>query len=795
MVDSIGSNIISTLGAGSGINSRDLADQLTEIEKSAKQTQIDTSREKFETQISDLGTLRSALATLQDSAELLKESATFNSKTANFTDSDAFIPLELDEDVATGTYSFEVLDVAQSQSLSSGGSFSDPSDAVGKGTLAINFGSWDTGVPPTTFTQNTDKDGIVITIDDDNNSLTGLKNAINDADAGVTASIINDGGGYRLLLTAESGLSNQLEITATEDALSPGLAGFDFNATTQAMSQEQAGKDARVKINGLEVSRSANEIDDVLEGFTFNLAKADPGNLVTVTISEDKAGGEQAIRDFVDTFNAFLEAVEPVIGFNEEEDEYGSLYRDPAARSVKNQIRNLIAAAVPGLDSSGYTSLTNIGVRTELDGTLAIDEDDLRLAIDDNYDLVKAFFNPQTSSSSEQMSVNSFRDDTVPGSYEVELTAQPSKGGLVGAAASGTLLADLATPSTSGSLLGGTTVFAGGLDLLTQGKAAGSYDFDLSVDGADAVTISLPIADYADENAVAAALQTELDAAGVEADISFDTDHFVIASRAAGDNSSVVVSNPAADAGEFDWTGGSTIAGTGPNADDYSFTVNVDGKVSSTLTVALGSYADEDELAAHIQSLINSDETLKAAGAAVDVVWSVDHFELTSRTYGEKSRVSVTDVGGSASDLGLDAGVASSGTDVAGTWNGVAGFGVGNVLLPKLNTDPSGLSLLVKPGATSTTVNYSRGFGSELSALLESFVSSSGTLSQREDSLDSNIEKLDDDQETLDRRMDAYHERLMAQFQAMERIVNSINSSGSSLDDLADRLPFTASSS
>ncbi len=792
MVDSIGSNIISTLGAGSGINSNSLAKQLTEIERTPKQDSIDSTREKLETQISDFGLVRSSLSTLQDSANLLKDTASFNSKTASFSDSDAFIPISLNEDVPTGAYSFRVLDVAASQSLSTSSTYADPTDAIGKGTLTVSFGAWDTGVPPSSFTQNTDADSLVVTISDGNNSLNGLRDAINAEDAGVTATIVNNGSGYHLLLTSDSGLSQQMAVSVEEDVTDPGLSAFEFNETTQNLDQKQAGKDARLEVNGLEVSRSQNEIDDVIDGFKFNLAKPDPGTTVNVTISEDKATGEQVVRDFVDSYNAFLEAIEPAIGFNEEEDENGSLYRDPTATSIVRQIRNMIGNSVPGLDDSGYTALTNVGIRTELDGTLSINEDDMGKAFGDNYELVKALFSPQTASSSDKIVVNSFRDTSVPGDYEVAISQSPRKGEYIGGSTAGSLIADLGTAYTAGSYAGGTNTFAGGLDLATQGKAAGDYDFELSVDGAAPVTISLPIADYADQDAIATALQSQIDEAGLKADITFSVDKFVISSQSSGSNSSIAVTPIGTDAGEFDFAAGSATAGTGPNADDYDFTVNVNGTTSGTISLARGSYTDENELAAHIEAQINSDATLSASGADVDVTWNTDHFEIVSRKYGADSKVIVAGIGAQMADLGLDSGASSSGRDVSGTWNGVAGFGVGNVLLPKLDSDPYGLSLIVQEGASSATITYSRGFGSELSELIDAYLERNGVLDAREETIDNKIDDLDEDQSDLDRRMDAYYERMISQFQAMESIINSINSSSSALDDIGSRLPFTA---
>lgn len=790
-MDSIGGNIISTLGAGSGINSTEIVGQLRDIEKAPKQAQIDADKELFEAQISDFGLLRSALSTLQDSAKSLANTETFNSKSASFTNSDAFIPVSLEEETPVGEYSFEVIDVAQSHSLSSGASFADPTDEVGKGTLTLNFGSWDKALPPTTFTANSEKDAVTITIDDSNNSLNGLRDAINAADAGVTASIVNDGAGYKLLLTAESGENNQLSITATEDAGAPGLAAFEFNQTTQNLVQNQQGQDAQLKINGLDITRSSNVINDVLPGFEFNVSKPDPGNIVTVTITEDKAGGEQAVRDFVAAYNEFLSIIEPAVGFDEENDENGSLFRDPTARGLDTALRSVLGGTIAGLND-GFTALSNVGVRTNLDGTLEINDEFFNKAFDENYDEVKALFVPQVSSSSDKIVVNSFRPEATPGSYDIVITQDPEKGNLVGNAAAGTLLADISAARTAGNFTGAASAFAS-TDL--SGATLGDYGFDIAVDGGSAVSIQLPPANYADENAIAAALQSEFDAQSIAADIVHNGSAFVVTSRSQGDSSAVSITAVLEQTpGEFGLAAGSATAGTGPNSNDYDFAISVDGTSSNIISLVPGSYATNEELAAHIQSQINNDSALKAGGAEVDVVWNTDHFEITSRAYGSKSTVSVLGAGPKAADLGLAGGTTTAGTDVAGTVNGVAGFGVGQVLLPELNSPAAGLSMIIEPGATTATIDFSRGFGEELNQVIDTYLETNGLFAERETTINRELEDLEDDQDRLDARSEAYYNRLLAQFLAMERIVNSLSSSGSALNDIANRLPFTAQS-
>ena len=122
----------------------------------------------------------------------------------------------------------------------------------------------------------------------------------------------------------------------------------------------------------------------------------------------------------------------------------------------------------------------------------------------------------------------------------------------------------------------------------------------------------------------------------------------------------------------------------------------------------------------------------------------------------------------------------------------MAAFGFGNVLLPALGQPAQGLSLIVDETTTSATVNFSKGFAGELAEEIDVFLESNGLIETRESSLQDSLEELDTDQEDLDRKMSAYEERLIRQFIAMESIINSLNSSGSFLENLIDTLPFTA---
>ncbi len=668
-----GSSIISALGTGSGIDSNKLADQLTEANKKVQADRLTSKKTLLETQISDYGLMRSSLSKLESAAAALGSADTFNAKSLSVPDTKLLSITKLDAKAAAGGYQLKVEQVAQSQSVSSG-TFGSMTDPIGKGTLVIRLGEWNAA--GTDFEVDSSKvGGGTIKIDDSNNSLTGLRDAINKANMGVSASIVGDGGSYRLLLTAKSGAKNEIEITATEDAGALGLSKFDFNETTRNMTQQQEGLDAKIRVNGLLVSRESNQIKDVIDGLEFDVFGASLTETVSISINEDKSVGEKAIRDFVAAYNTFKTEVEKLVGFDTELKDYGSLKTDPLAKNLTQGIRNLLSSAVPGL-SDGFSSLSSLGIRTERDGSLKIVEDEentgFRAAIDKHYDLVRDLFVPKKSSSAANIELTKYTAQSKPGTYDVVITQQPSKG------------------KNTGAVMGLT------FPLDTTGK-------------------------------------------------------------------------------------------------DYNFKVKLDGTESTVITIPAGkTYASAGALAADIQSLINLDANIKEVKSTVAVSVDAGKLVFTSDSYGSTSKVEFTAVSSDMDDLGIALGTGTAGTDVGGTIAGKAAFGYGNVLLPALGTDAEGLSMTVQPGATGGTITFSRGLAGGLSNLVNDYLKSSGVIKERETTINKDIKKVEEDETALTRRSDAYRARLMSQFQAMESIVRSLNSTGDFLDGILDRLPFTS---
>ncbi len=676
------SSIISSLGGGSGIDTTNLVSQLTEIERAPKEQRLDSRQESLEAQISAYGTLKSALSEFQGILSPLASSDTFNARSVAFPETDIITPNSLAAGAQTGSYQIEVQSVASAQTLVMGTSNDAKAPLGATGELSIQFGAWsyDGSDNPDQFTVNADKAALNITVEA-TDSLESIAKKINDGDSGIQASVMKVDGQFQLMLSSPSGADNAMQITASD----PSLSGFEFTQANAAALETQQASDAVLKINGLTVNRQSNTIDDVIEGFNFTVNKAAVGETVNFSVDADKGVAQQAVRDFVEAYNSFLTTANNLTGYSRDENNQvvrGDLSGDGTAKTLINRLRELVGSEVKGIES-GFTALTNLGIRTERDGTLSINDEEFSKAFSENFNAVGELFAIKTSSTNAFVDVGTGTrlSNTVPGQYEVEITRDPSKGKLVG----------------------------------------------------DSIVSTL-----------------------------FDT--------------------------PLDTTDGS-----------YTFRVNVNGTQSNDITLN-GVYNSAEELRDDLQSLINGDEKLKGVNAGIDVSFdqASGQFTFTSREYGSNSKVTLLNQSAAMDSLGLGAGstlTASQGVDVAGTINGEPGFGAGEVLLPKLGSDAYGLNLTIRPGAAAEgafTIGFSKGVGGELGSLIDRFLARDGSIANREENINDQLEKVADDRESLDRRMEKYQTRLSAQFLAMERIIGSLNATGDSLDGLIDRLPFTA---
>ncbi|MGQ9831270.1 MAG: flagellar filament capping protein FliD [Thermochromatium sp.] len=678
-------NIITTLGAGSGIDIKNLANQLTAIERAPKEARLNARQEQLKAQISGYGQLRSALDTFKSSLAALRTSDLFNVRSVTVPNSDTITANKVDPGAQVGSYRLEVLEVANAHSLVMGSSTERDGALNKSGTLTIRFGKWsyDSGTGnPSSFTLNSNRNALSIDIET-GDSLTSIADKINAANAGVQAAVVKVADYYQLMLTAPSGQSNAMEITAGPGSV--GLDAFEFNTTTQSAVETQKGQDAQLRVNGLTVTRQTNEINDVIAGLSFTLnKKGTPGEILHLSITADKGAAEQAIRRFVEAYNTFQKTTQELVGLTRDKDGNpvrGSLFGDSTARTMITRLREQLGGLVPGAQG-GFNALTNIGIRTERDGSLTINETDFKNAFDHHFNQLEGLFASKMSSTNSAVEVKTgtFASRAVAGTYEVKITQDPTRGQLTGNAL--------------------------------------TYDFS-----------------------------TPLNASGA----------------------------------------------------DYSFMIKVDG-INSDLIRLTGTYTSAEELRADLQARINGDSNLKAAGVAVDVEYDDvnNKFKFVSREYGSVSQVSFTSASPQMGALGIETSLSGTqGLDVKGTIDGIEGFGVGNVLLPAINSPAYGLNLIVGANAAAQgtfQISFSRGLAGELANMIDNFIDSTGSIKARESSLQRQLDGIKEERTLLDRRMERFRTRLMSQFIAMENIVSSLKDTGKQLDGINDRLPFTASS-
>ncbi|MGB1579972.1 MAG: flagellar filament capping protein FliD [Nevskiales bacterium] len=363
---------ISALGIGSGLDIASLVEQLVTAETSAKTLSLTRRESETQAKISAFGTLQGALSALQSKVNTL-ENGDLETRSATSSNEDIFTATALGS-AALSNHSIEVEQLAQAHRLASG-SFASPDTEVGTGTLSIEVGG----------------NSFDVEIDAENNTLSGIMDAINDAEdnAGVRASLITAGGVARLVLTAEeSGLANSLRIT--QSGGDGGLAGLVYDpGVDEQLSQLDEPLDSRIYVDGFLHTASTNNIDDALPGVTLGLKSADPGTQHSLDIALDVGTQRSAIQGFVQAYNAAIASISTVSRYNSETNTASALTGDSTVRQLSNSLRSALSSISPGL-AGQLASLSEIGIDVQVDGSLSINQTKLDQALETQPERVQA---------------------------------------------------------------------------------------------------------------------------------------------------------------------------------------------------------------------------------------------------------------------------------------------------------------------------------------------------------------------------------------------------------------------
>jgi len=395
------STSISSLGVGSGL---DLSSLLTQLEtaESAPLVAIQTRAKSYTTKLSAYAQIQSALNTLQTAANKLASPALFNTVKAVAADTD-ILSASTTEAAVAGSYSIDVTQLAQAQSLVSSGQASAKT-AIGSGTVTIQFGTVSGGTldpasgqySGATFTADAKRTPTAITIDSKNNTLEGIRDAINKADAGVTASVVNDGSGtpYRLVVTSKAtGEASSMQIAVDGDSALKGLLGYD-PAGTQSLRQTSVAQDAKLTVNGIDVVSASNAVSEAIQGTTLSLAKTGTTSLKLIT---DTSVVNTAVTALVNAYNTLQNSASTLSAYDADTKTSAALTGDQTLRSVLSRVRQALTTPQAG-GANDMKVLSEIGISLQKDGTLAVDSSKLTAALTNNMGGVAQLFSSGVAS-------------------------------------------------------------------------------------------------------------------------------------------------------------------------------------------------------------------------------------------------------------------------------------------------------------------------------------------------------------------------------------------------------------
>lgn len=438
---------ISVPGVGSNLDVNALITQLMAAERRPL-VALAKKEASYQAKLSAYGTLKASLASFQSAVQGLSSLSKFQSLTATASDT-AVLTATASSNATPGTYAVEVSQLAQAQKLVAVGQAST-STAIGNGTISFDFGTINIGngsfdsatgkyIPGTTTSFTSNGAGIKnVTIDASNNSLSGIRDAINNAKIGVTATIVNDGGAspYRLALTVDaSGKSNSLKISVAGDSALSTLLNHD-PAGSQALSETMTARNAEFKVDGIAVSKTSNSVTDVIQGVTLNLARTNIGSPAKVVVAHDALTVKASVNLFVKAYNDIDQSLKDLSAYNPATKQGAVLNGDSAVRLIQTGIRAALTTPITG-NGGSYTMLSQIGVSFQKDGTLKLDSTKLQSAIDSNFNDVAALFAAVGKATDSLVSYASATEKTKVGSYPITVTQLASQGKSAGSAAAG----------------------------------------------------------------------------------------------------------------------------------------------------------------------------------------------------------------------------------------------------------------------------------------------------------------------------------------------------------------------
>ncbi|MEW6764738.1 MAG: flagellar filament capping protein FliD [Pseudomonadota bacterium] len=368
---------ITSTGLATGMDINGIVAQLVRAEGQPAKNLLDRQEARLDARLSAFGKLKGTMSAFQTALKKLDALETFSARKVTASDDSAF-STTANSKAAVGSYSVEVISLAQAEKLASG-NFASQDSVVGTGSLTLDVGG----------------NSFTVAIDGTNNTLAGIRDAINKAadNTGVSASIINvdDGLGGMVsklvLASKETGTANGLGVTFTDD---DGNNTDASGLSSLAFTQQSAPKDAVIKVDGYTITRSSNTISDAVDGLSFTLKSATT-SAVKVDVSSDSEEIVKAVQGFVDSYNSLRQVMSDLGNYDATTKKAAALVGDSTLRNLQQQLRRDLVDPVSS-GSGGVDSLSAIGVGVDRYGVLSLDSTKLKDAMGDNLNVLVDLF-------------------------------------------------------------------------------------------------------------------------------------------------------------------------------------------------------------------------------------------------------------------------------------------------------------------------------------------------------------------------------------------------------------------
>ena len=361
---STSSNMITTLGAGSGVDVKSLAQSLVDAEKQPRKALIDGKITKSEAKISGYAAVNFVLSELKKKFSALDDLSDFSAMVVTNNQSNAFA-VSTDSTAVSGTHSIEVLSLAKAQRRTSVG-FATSATSLNNGgdfNLSLNVGN--------NATQS-------IAIAAAKATPAGVVSAINSANAGVTAQLVNTGHAtepFQIVITGKTGIANAF--TLTSDI----AAGTGLNFSTSL----ESAADASIKVNGVSMTRATNTVSDSIPGITLNLKAVTSGS-ASLDLNRDTAVVKTKLQDLVSAYNDVESVLKDAYDKDSKVEGYGaSLVSDSLVQKVRSEIRGIFTgtSSTPG---TNITALRDLGITITREGKMALDATKVDTALASQFD-------------------------------------------------------------------------------------------------------------------------------------------------------------------------------------------------------------------------------------------------------------------------------------------------------------------------------------------------------------------------------------------------------------------------